>query len=228
MENIQLTTLVPEQMKVAQENLITWCSGKINSINSEIKELKDAVLHASEMKWGTSVLKRQQVKAEKRILFFEKIQAALHAGYVIVPNFPVTLFAIRTNKDTPLQMFTSSHWGDKEQKSMELPIGSGEYKNPFPLVERETESLADNKTRDISYATEWDELEFPVSMIKPEIIEATNKAMALEIFDQFGVLPKTRNEDPIIVAQIINKGTGYARNKIVSFMIAWHFDTKVL
>lgn len=227
MDNIQLTALVPEQMKVAQDNLIEWCSGKINSINSEIKELKESVEHARQQKWAVSTLKRQQSRAEKRILFFDKIQAALKAGFVIVPNFPVTLFAIRTNRDKPLTMFTNRHWDDKEQKPMELPTGEGEYQNPFPIVERETESLADNKTRDISYATDWAELEFPISMMKPEIIEATNKAMALQIFDQFGILPKTRNEDPIIVGQIVNKSGAY-RSKIVSFMIAWHFDTKVL
>lgn len=226
MENIQLTALVPEQMKVAQANLIDWCSGKINSLKVEVKELSDSIFHASTMKWAITPLKRQQTKVEKRILFFKKIQSALNAGYVIVPNFPVQLFAIRTNKNSPLQMFSSSYWDDKAQSAMELAIGQGEYKNPFPLVERERKER-DNKTISSSFAFDWDELEFPITMIKPEIIEATNKAMALEIFDQFGVLPSTRNEDPIIVGQIINKRSNY-RNKIVSFMIAWHFDTNVL
>ena len=227
MENIQLTALVPEQMKVAQTNLIAWCSGKINSIQSEITELKEAVLHASEMKWKTSTLKRQQAKAEKRIIFFEKIQAALNAGYVIVPNFPVTFFAIRTNKESPLSMVSSSRWDDKQQKAMELPEGQGTYENPFPVVEVDIQKYADGKEDVSSYATEWRDLEFPVTMLKPEIIEATNKAMALEIFDQFGILPKTRNDDPIIIGQIINKRGQYS-SKTVSFMIAWHFDTKVL
>lgn len=227
MENIQLTALVPEQMKVSQENLITWCSGKINSINEEIQELKESVEHATKMKWATSTLKRQLAKAEKRILFFNKIAAALKAGFVIVPNFPVTVFAIRTSRDKPLTMLSDRHWGDKEQKPMELPLGEGEYQNPFPVVDRERTRLADGKTEDRSMATDWAELEFPVSMMKPEIMEATNHAMALELFDQFGVLPKTRNEDPIIIGQIVNKRGQYS-NKIVSFMIAWHFDTKVL
>lgn len=124
-------------------------------------------------------------------------------------------------------MFTSSHWGDKQQAAMQLPEGKGKYENPFPVVERWTDEYQDGKKELYSQATEWGEMEFPVSMIKPEIIEATNRAMALKLFDQFGVCPKTRNEDPIIVGQIVNKGTGY-RNKIISFMIAWHFDTKVL
>lgn len=226
MDNIQLTALVPEQMKVAQTNLIEWCTGKINSLRVDIKELQDSVLHASEMKWSTAAMKRQVSKTEKRILFFEKIQSALNAGYVIVPNFPVQLFAIRTDKKSPLKMFSSSSWGDKTQKPMELPQGEGEYQNPFPLVGRSSE-MVDGKRQEESYATDWAELEFPISMVKPEIIEATNRAMALEVFDQFGVLPSTRNEDPIIVGQIVNKTSQY-RAKIVSFMIAWHFDTKVL
>jgi hypothetical protein len=110
---------------------------------------------------------------------------------------------------------------------MELPVGEGEYKNPFPVVIVETTTHGDGKKDYKSYAEEWKDMEFPITMIKPEIIEATNRAMALEIFDQFGILPATKNEDPIIVGQIINK-TGSYRMKIVSFMIAWHFDTKVL
>lgn len=224
--NIQLTALLPDQMKQAQNDLISWCETKVKSLTSEIEELTESIRHASAQKWATSPLKRQQAKVEKRILFFDKIKQALLAGYVIVPNFPVQLFAIRTNKDSPLKMFSSSRWGDKKQEAMELPIGQGEYQNPFPVVERETYKDGDKEWHS-SQATDWAEMEFPITMIKPEIIEATNKAMALEVFDQFGVLPATRNEDPIIVAQIINKSTGY-RHKTVSFMIAWHFDTKVL
>lgn len=226
MNDIQLTALVPEQMKVAQSNLIEWCSGKINSLKEEIKEWQDSLSHALVMKWATAPMKRQISKTEKRVLFFEKIQSALNAGYVIVPNFPVELFAIRTNKGTPLSMFSSSYWDGKRQEAMELPEGKGEYQNPFPLVERSREKTSDGRTNGESFATDWDELEFPITIIKPEIIEATNRAMALQTFDQFGVLPSTRDEDPIIVGQIVNK-RGY-RNKIVSFMIAWHFNTKVL
>lgn len=226
MENIQLTALVPEQMKVAQTNLIEWCAGKINFLKADIKELNESIFHAAEMKWGTAAMKRQVSKTEKRILFFEKIQAALNAGYVIVPNFPVQLFAIRTDRKSPLKMFSSYYWDNKDQKPMELQQGEGEYQNPFPLIERSKEKV-DGKEESKSYATDWAELEFPVSMIKPEIIEATNRAMALEVFDQFGVMPATRNEDPIIIGQIVNKTSQY-RNRIVSFMIAWHFDTKVL
>lgn len=224
MENIQLTALLPDQMMVAQEQLIEWCQRKIFSIEAEVTELKESIEHATASKWSTRTLKNQQAKAEKRMLFFDKMKEALKAGYYIVPNFPVDLFAIRTNREDPLQKGSTFFSDNKRQDAQELPVGEGEYKNPFPIVVTESEQVGD-KMKHYSYAEAWNDLEFPVTMLKPEIIQATNRAMALEIFDQFGVLPQTRKEDPIIVGQIINK-SGY-NSKTISFMIAWHFDTKI-
>lgn len=222
MENIQLTALLPEQMKTAQSQLIDWCANKCAYLQAEVKELEDAVFHASTMKWATKPIKHQASKVRKRITFFEKVKAALEAGYVIVPNFPVQMFSIRTDKQSPLKMFSSSKWGSKEQSAKELPQGEGEYQNPFPVVTIDSWKDDKGNYHHQSYAEDWAEMEFPITMIKPEIIEATNKAMALNLFDQFGIMPATRNEDPVIIAQIING------RKRVSFMIAWHLNTNVL
>lgn len=225
-ENIQLTALVPDQMMEAQNQLISWCERKIASVQAEVNELLLAIDHARAFKWSLKVLKSQHQRAEKRLLFFQKFKGALDAGYYIVPNFPVQLFAIRTKKAEPATNYVNSYWDIKREKATGLPPGKGEYRNPFPLVVRAREKDIENKDSSHSYADGWDELEFPVTMLKPEIIEATNRAMALGIFDQMGILPATRNDDPIIVGQIIRR-SGY-RTKIVSFMIAWHFNTNIL
>lgn len=221
MEHLLLTAVVPDQMMVAQQQLIVWCDKKIASVVAEVNELTEAIEYAKASKWSTKVLKNQHGRAEKRVIFFEKMREALKAGYYIVPNFPIELFAIRTNKRNPHPDHSRYYWDIKREDAQELPVGKGEYKNPRPLVVREREQIGE-KVVESSYTNGWDELEFPVTMLRPEIIEVTNKAMALEIFDQFGVLPATKNQDPIIVGQIVNK------KMTLSFMIAWHFDTKIL
>lgn len=225
MEDIQLTALLPGDMAVVQKDLINWCARKISTLKADEQEMEQSITHAAAMKWKTSPLKTAQAKIKKQIIYYDKIKAALEQGYVIVPNFPVQMFAIRTDRENPLQKFEWYYWGAKEQSPKLLPAGEGEYKNPFPLIERQ-ESVKDKDGKIIeegySRAVDWDDLEFPITMIKPEIIQATNQAMALNIFDQFGVMPATRNDDPVIVGQIING------RKRVSFMIAWHLNTKDL
>jgi len=59
---------------------------------------------------------------------------------------------------------------------------------------------------------------------------ATNRAMALKIFDQFGVLfPQAAKADPLICAEILDpRPTGYGVPKRVTFIIGWHLNTRDL
>lgn len=228
--NLQLTALVPSEMISAQSNLIQWCKNKLDALINESNELKLAFEHAKKSKWKFSTLENQYKSSIKKISFYEKMRAALNNGYFIVPNFPIQMFAIKTNDNNPKRQFTYSYWGDKKQKAKELPMNSGEYKNPFPIVEnnswKETDGNGNVKEKDSSYAKEWDDFEFPITMAKPDIMEAYTRAESLKIFDQFGIMPAVKNEDPVIIGQIIRK-QGY-RTKTISFMIAWHLNTKDL
>jgi hypothetical protein len=225
-DDIQLTATIPEEMANSQKELIIWCEAKIKSLKADEIEIKEAFEHAKEMKWKYRTLENQYKKYAKRISFYKKIKAALLEGYYIVPNFPVQMFAIRTKRGAPLTQFSESYWGDKKQNTGELQIGDGEYKNPFPIVERNRDKLPDSKEDVCSYATSWDEMEFPISMSKPQIMKATSRAMALKIFDEIGVFPKYKNEDPVIIGTIVQKN-GYTTKK-VSFMIAWHLNTNTI
>lgn len=224
-KDIQLTATIPGEMVQSQFQLIDWCANKISGLKAESKELEEAYEYAKYMGWKYETLQRQFNKSVKAVLFYEKLKSALDAGYYIIPNFPVTLFAVRTEKETPKQKVLS-YWADHFQNPQELAENKGEYRNPFPLVKRRTDKLADGKERTYSYDPQWDDIEFPVTMAKPAIMEATTRAMALKIFDQFGIMPPTRNDDPVIIGQIIRKN-GY-QTKMVSFMIAWHLNTNVL
>jgi hypothetical protein len=225
--DIELTAMQPVEMINAQQQLITWCDLKLSSLRHESDELKLSYEHARKMHWKHTTLQNQYNKSVKRIQYYEKMKAAMLQGYYIVPNFPIQMFAIKT-KGRLLAMDTNSYWGDKTQSEQELPIGEGEYKNPFPIVERKVGRSENGKEieKPFSYASDWDEFEFPITMAKPKIMEATSYAMALKIFDRIGIMPAAKKEDPVIIGQIINKN-GY-RDKVVSFMIAWHLNTNVL
>lgn len=207
-------------MVESQVMLIGWTSAKIAGIESEINELSEAVEHAVKNKWKATTLKNQLVKAKKTLNYYVKVREALNKGYYIVPNFPVQLFAIRTKKESP-QGYSNYFWDNHQQSAQQLPIGEGEYKNPFPLVERNRDTQ--NSGNNYSSTTDWDEFEFPITMAKPVIMEATSRAMALQIFDEIGVFPPTKKEDPVIIGRINLKHGG--ATKTVSFMIAWHLNT---
>lgn len=228
-EDIQLTAKTPSEMLVAQAGLIEWVDKKLATLNADAKELEEATAHAKKLKWKSGTLERHWKIALKRIDFYDKMKAALIEGFYIVPNFHVQLFLIKTNKSNPApKTETDTRYSiDKRQDAAILKIGEGDYKNPFPVVVRRTWKGEDQKEHYQTSATDWDEIEFPVSMAKPEIMQATSRAMAMKIFDEIGVFPPTHKEDPVIIGRIKLKVNTYTE-KVVSFMIAWHLDTKVL
>lgn len=226
--DLQVTATLPSEMMASQNQLIEWCGKKSQFLQIEADELKQAYEHAKKMKWKYTTLQSQYNKALKRIVYYDKIKAALMAGYTIIPNFTVDIFAIRTDKDKPKKYLSTDRWDNQRssQFTHDLPLGVGEYKNESPLI---SSRYIDEKTKQY-WAEDWrDEIEFPLNMCKPLIMEATSNAMALKIFDRFGVFPSRRkNDDPVIIGQIIHKRGGYQSDKVVSFMIAWHLNTNVL
>lgn len=233
MQDIQLTASLPGEMVQSQQTLIAWMDKKIAVCAEEEKELFEAYEHAKKQAWKWTVIKRHADLARKRTEYYIKIKAALENGYYIVPNFPIELFAIRTDKKNPLKMISIYQWGNsqRQQSAMELPAGKGEYKNPRPITDSQDHErmLKDGKTDVVTnyWAEDWQEIEFPITMAKPEIMELTSRAMALEVFDQIGILPGVRkNDDPVIIGQIIRKFGN--QTKIVSFMIAWHLNTNMI
>lgn len=226
--NVAVTAFEPNDMPRAQEALKAWARNKVITLDSDVSELQSAYDHAKAQKWKTSVFQRHLAIAKKRAEFYRKIMCALEAGYVIVPNFPVQAFAIRTDKPVKGASVIVK-WGqhDFKQDAPCLPVAEGEYQNPFPLVHY-MQVMDKGEEKQQQWLHDWDEMDFPISMAKGEIMEATDRAMALKIFDDIGILPKARKEDPIIVGQVHLKGTcGYV-TKTVTFMIAWHLDTRVL
>lgn len=231
-QDIEVTAIEPGEMLPAQHQLIDWCQRKCRALELEKKELVDAYNHAVAHKWKSSTLKAAAERLQKRIVFYGKIGAALEAGYCIVPNFPVSLFAIRTDRDKPLKLMGTYQYDNHQQPAGALAVGEGEYKNPLPKVwERTIQKEEPNKKEIKQYwAEDFEAVDFPIQMAKPRIMEATTRAMALNIFDEFGILPAARKQDPLIVGRIKLGGTprhAHDDNR-VTFIIAWHLNTAML
>lgn len=237
--NLELSASTPREMVESHNAMIEWCNHKIAMVQNEATELRSAYEHARMRKWKSDTLKRHADLADKRVVYYTKFKTALGAGYCVVPNFPVTLFAIRTTAKKPKHGYawlTSSHMKNFEQEAKVLPQGDGEYKNPQPVILEDPTNI---KEEGISYkqkvhpvwADRWDDLEFPANMARLHVMEAATRAMALKVFDELGMLPADhkRNPDPILVGRLIDpRPQSYGPKKVVSFMIAWHIDTRTL
>lgn len=239
---LELTATTPIEMQQAQLGLIAWCEQKIAAMKHDASELLGAFTIAVQRKWKSTTLKRHADLAARRVTYYEKIKAALEAGYCIVPNFPVALFAIRTDKSKPAQMFTIQNYyhklsdgGTKAQGAKLLPPGEGDYQNPQapaaadyigPVKEASGHESHKYKT----YCEEWADIEFPINMARPRVMEAVGLAMNQKIFDELGILPDQKpKKDPLIVGHIIDPTPHrYGPAKYVTFIIAWHLNVRDL
>jgi hypothetical protein len=235
-ENIELVALAPSDLLAAQTNLVNWCDGKVKAIRAEVKDLRENLRIAKESKWRTNGLASALSRAEKRIPFYEKIKMAVAAGYLIVPNFPVDVFAMRVSKAAPKSQSTEPGWGSASiaVEAEHLPAGEGRYVGPeASLTETSYEKRLENGKTEVVRRFETDgfieEIGFPVQAVRPIVLDATQRALALKIFDSVGVVRNggaggwvQRRGDPIVVGRVIDpRGNG----RMVTFFVAWWLNT---
>lgn len=225
---VEVTATCPSEMEQSQEHLVAWCENKLGVLEAERRDLRDAYDIAKKNKWASATLYRQLNKCIKCITYYEKMKAALAAGFYIIPTFPTQIFAIRTDAKNPQKKTSDHKWASFASQCKQLPIGEGQYRDPEPGTLRRVEwTDKEGKPRHYWEALSWsEEVPFPVVMAKPDIMEFTERAMAMKIFDELGVLPAQRKGDPIIVGNIVMR-EGYSVKK-VSFLLAWHINSKDL
>lgn len=257
-DNLDLVAATPTGLEQCQVSLIDWMKNKIEFVKTEIAtaqqeetELQNAYEYAKKQKWRNDVLHKQWQSSIKRkehqmrrLDYYHKLLTALENGYFIVPPMGMEIFAIRTDKGKPLRKWrclTSMNLGNFEQDAQVLPEGKGDYQNPQPEVEvdyaHEFTDPQTKVTKRAYYAESWKEIDFPHNMVKPRIMEATTRAMAIKVFDELGVLPQDyrRNPDPVIIGKIYEplptqteNSRNWRKGKAITFMIAWHLNTKDL
>lgn len=224
------------------------CNNRIADLTVDIQELQADIKIAESNGWKLTSLNRQLSLNEKRVTYYTKVKAALDAGYYIIPNFQprdVQFFAVRTDKKNARNKIY--HWKGEvpDMQPNSLEIGEGRYIKPQPLLGEDTEKFKEGdkeKIRTIFFPVAIDEgVEFPVSMARPEIMEATSRAMALKLFDQIGIVPPMRhyrsrsgrgggggNGDPMIIGYLKDPRTTQFNVRGLTFLLAWHLDSRVI
>lgn len=226
----------PQQMQTAQQNLIQHFTSKLDGLKSELKDAEENLASAKKNKWKRGPFERVVSKVQNNIEFYEKIKAALEAGYVIIPNLEnLDIFAIRTTRKNPKANTSKGGSGwvqpPERQVSNKPALGEGRYVNADTINETWTQDITpagatQRQTRLMSTAKHFDTIDFPFHLAKPQILNSTAEAMKVLAFDDIGVTPgrKIKRGDPMIVGRILH-GSGY-RQKVVSFLITWFVDTK--
>lgn len=227
----------PQEMNVAQGQLIEWSLRKLGDLRAEKDDLDENLSIAAKNGWRTVTLKRQLARVAKRIEFYRKVKAALEAGYCIVPNFPIDIFAVRTTKTSPsgvtqridMPPLMSPRLDDQQSNSP--PIGEGAYVSERATTYERREPLDPvpgkvQQTRIRVWADAFREVDFPFAFAQPAVFSATQRAMVDRVFDELGVSParastRTRG-DPMVIGRIYAPHLRWEREtKCLSFVVAW-------
>lgn len=228
----QVVAYSPHELMAAQSTVRGWCAENIRRLLAERKEAEANLAQAKQSKWRTAPFSTLVSRCGKRIEFYKKIGKAIKLGYMIVPNFDMDLFAVRTKRFAPRQR--EHQWRNQFIENGDvLPEGEGRYvgNKPEESFYLATEKNRDGKDIEVNryYPVAFMEtIAFPISFVKPQIIAETSKAMGYKLFDQVGVVRGgyvMRKDDPIIAARILD---GSQKGKAVTFFVAWWLDKDML
>lgn len=238
----------PDEMVAAQAGLVAWANGKIERERADAKELEDNYHLAVERKWKHSTIKRHWQRAVVRLTFWEKVRDAMAAGYCLVPDLPVDVFAVRTTRTRPSGGATYEEgrsWAHAPSPSPETPegdpAGEGRYVAPHPQ-----EQAQEGKGRDANgIETIWQkrtptgfaDVDFPFVLAKTQVLDATAQAMALRVFDDLGVLPGAEHHggarpnvlpDPLVIGRVVLPRCYGQPERRLCFVVAWFIDVRDL
>jgi hypothetical protein len=229
--DLSLVSLSPSEMPAAQAALSAWCERKQTALERELADLQEHHLIASGNGWKLHGLESAMNRAARRITYYGKVKGAVDAGYLIVPNFPVTVLAVRVRGVRPRRQVESEQEGAWvfNTKPQLLPAGEGHYVDDRMVTSDQSYQEPDAKggsRRVDRYITEdFDEPDFPFTLMKPAVLAATERAMALHLFDTIGMVENRSGRDPIMVGQLLDPRGGDRR---CTFFIAWWLNTRGL
>ena len=241
-ENIFVAASTLEEMNAAQQKLIIWAGKKIEKLKDELRAAETNLDIAKKRKWATDPFKRTVALATKKTEFYEKVRAALEAGYTIIPDMPMDVFAIRTTKKKPSKNYATAsttyggHASPDDQVSNSPALDTGKFVSPRAFIQSRPYERKDDKGNIVhmekAWATEFDEaIDFPFKMAKPSVLNATAKALGQKFFDELGGAPsrqQARKGDPMVIGRIFYGGKRVWQQKGISFLVSWFIDSKDL
>lgn len=232
--DIEVVALAPHEMAEGQAALIEWCHKKIVEVGSEIHDAQQRIEVTKNSALACDVFVRQVERGKRELTYYQKLLEAFRAGYIVVPNFPIQAFAVRTNRHRP-QSKAFARWPNQvpDQTPVALAQGEGRYVHPEPLVAKEPGAIkgagTDGKDLDGWFAINYQEIRFPVAVVKPKVLAATQSALALKLFDEVGLVGQQPKKDPIVIGRIYRPGSKSAWSaRYVSFFVAWWLNTRAL
>jgi len=235
--NRTLVALAPGDVPAVQAELMDWCTQKMRALGQEYTELLTNLKLARHAKWHSGGVRNAVTRTKKRIQYYQKIRAAVRAGFLVVPNFPMEIFAVRVERAKPPEI--TQHPSDARVAHSEaLPVGAGRYVDDkaqtYDMSTSEKDSQGRVHTTSLARPYAYsDDIDFPLIAMKPAVVDATQRAMAKRIFDRVGIVNgrndgRGRRGDPIVVGQIIDPRSTRWNDRRVTFFIAWWLDTKDL
>lgn len=234
----QLIARSPMELEKAHDVLLDWCEGRIAEAKQALKQEEEALEIAQSKHWNLRGIKSRIRREKGLVLFYGKIKQAVEAGYFLVPNFAMDVFAIRTSKARPrggvhVSRGSWARAGSFPQNAERLPLGEGEYQSPDPAVASETDKEKNEKGELVkvveSWPDEWAPPDFPFQLATPAVMTKTGEAMALKLFDEVGIARDEwdtgNRSDPMILGRLRDPRP----NRIgVTFFIAWGLDLRSL
>lgn len=216
-----------------QGPVLGWARKRLDQERVDLQELEQSLAMAKKQRWGTTALRNARNKSIAAVTFYEKVVDALEAGYVLfppVPNADVIAFRCGTPHMNEVQDTRNVNWERPRQvmqASTPLTSGEGDYYNPVPKWVK----MRSYKTEKGEDRAEWrsldlDSPQFPLAMAKPEIIEATNAAMEMRVFDEIRMFPFERRPtgDPCLLGTVIEKQFPGRQQRRHYFLISWRIN----
>lgn len=231
-----LVAMTPGAVVDAKARLLVWADEKIAQAERDAEEMGRTADIAERNGFAHAGARRHAKAAVKNVEFYQKIRAAVEDGYVIVPNFPIDVFAVRTAKARPSADLRSGENYQPRANDIESeapPVGAGRYVSDTPLVEldryEEPHTLDPKKTvvmRTVKNVGFYGvDFPIPIQLVAPQIIEATGEAMRKLIFDEIGLCSDANpRKDPIVIGRIYSP----KRRRAVSFFVGWWIDLRTL
>lgn len=236
---VSIVAIGKEDFAPARERLLALLQAHFDEQRALAVDLRENIAIAKRNKWRASGLQRALRIADRMATFYDNAHVAVEAGYLLAPNLQADVFAVRKSStepcDLPAEAHSDFYWRlatPLVSADPSIPAGEGEYVSDVPVVNRYSQKWKDDKgehTRQVVDPTAFQPPEALLILARPKLMEAAERAMALKVFDEVGIVGATRRSrrgDPLLVGRIIHPtkpGDGD-----LSFFLAWFFDPRSL
>lgn len=226
MTDRMLVATTPTAVVKAHVDIAEWARLKMHEARLDLAVERENLKTAERCKWSTKPFRRNIRKCQARVVFLEKLVAGVEAGLHIVPNFYMSIFAIRTDATKVKGKPKASRYGIDSyfpQAAKSLPAGDGRYVSPQPTYSywKGSRKNSEGNPYEVTVSQPVSFLlpDYPVCLAKPELMAATERAQLLGIMDEIGIAEDQSRGcgDPMILGRI---NQPYGRPS-VTFFIAW-------